>query len=50
MVVGVDVEIGEILYLLGRMEISRFYGKTMSTSSLKVWLDINWTWIFGVSP
>jgi hypothetical protein len=47
MVVGVDVDIGEILDLLGREKIGWFFGMIVSPISLHKWMDENWSILLG---
>jgi hypothetical protein len=50
MVFGADVDIDEILDLLGREVVGRFYGKIVSTTSLHKWMDANWSSLLGYQP
>jgi hypothetical protein len=42
MVVGDDVEIGDIANLMGRTTVGNFCGKSVTLDALKYWLVDNW--------
>ena len=50
MVVGTNVDIGDILNLLGIVVVGRFYGKAVSSIYLQIWVDGSWSNILGYLP
>jgi hypothetical protein len=50
MVVGVDVNMGEIPYLLGQTAVGRFSRKVVNASTLVGWMDSNWSSLLGYKP
>jgi hypothetical protein len=45
-----DVDIDAIPDFLRRTKIDRFNGKIVTSSSLTIWLDSNWSGLFGYRP